>query len=220
MGCYILLSRINHSCVPNAKIPDTENEGGSIACFATKDIVGGEEITFCYNTDFACRTSLDRHRELRFMCECRACRPGTLFHELSEMRRSMIRGLQYLLHGQDFDGKRQFGRVQVIIDRDLRNRAERFDLGVADRLVYTLLIILLLEQEGLLDKFMLERMLPGIQRLATSLVTMENVVVVQQAMARNTWGERFCACLKLWGKGDDGDGALRLQLELLGKLRM
>ncbi|KAF1928587.1 uncharacterized protein M421DRAFT_391420 [Didymella exigua CBS 183.55] len=42
IGCYILLSRINHSCVSNAKIPDTAIEGTSIACFTTRDIAEGE----------------------------------------------------------------------------------------------------------------------------------------------------------------------------------
>lgn len=46
-GVYVLLSRLNHSCVPNSNIPDTDIEGGIIACFATRDIEVGEEITFC-----------------------------------------------------------------------------------------------------------------------------------------------------------------------------
>ncbi|KAJ4329791.1 hypothetical protein N0V87_010556 [Didymella glomerata] len=68
-GCYILLSRINHSCIPNAKIPDSNIEGTSIACFATRDIEEGEEITFCYNTDFMCRTSRDRHHNITIVEE-------------------------------------------------------------------------------------------------------------------------------------------------------
>jgi hypothetical protein len=49
-GLFLLLSRFNHSCIPNSKFPSTDGE--VIACFATKDIAAGEEITFCYNLDF------------------------------------------------------------------------------------------------------------------------------------------------------------------------
>lgn len=219
LGCYILLSRINHSCVPNAKIPDTATEGDSIACFATRDIAEGEEITFCYNTDFTYRTSVDRHCELRFVCECKACKPGTVFHQLSEMRRSLMRGLLYLQQGRGLDGKPQSAEMQMIVDCDLRKRAERLDIGVADRLVYYLLTMVLLQQEGLLDKFMVERMQPGISNLVTSLRTVENKIIIKDALTRNTWEERLGACLEMWGKRDDGDAALKLRLELLNKLR-
>lgn len=215
-GCYILLSRINHSCIPNAKIPDSNIEGTSIACFATRDIEEGEEITFCYNTDFMCRTSRDRHRELRFVCECKACRSGTTFHRLSEMRRTMIRGLQYLLHGKDFDGKRG---PQVVFEVGLRRKAEKFDIGAADRLVYIILTMVLLEQEGLLDRFMLERMQCSICHLIMALKTPDNITIVEEIMTKKAWDERLGACLRLWGRVDAGDEALRSQLKRIDSMR-
>src|SRR5947207_818289 len=60
---FLLHSRFNHSCIPNSKVPDISGE--IIAMFATRDIVAGEEITFCYNSDFECRAKHARHQELR-----------------------------------------------------------------------------------------------------------------------------------------------------------
>jgi hypothetical protein len=77
-GLYLLHSRLNHSCVPNTKIPETR--GPSITSYAMRDIVAGEEITFCNNSDFECRVRYDRHQALRFTCTCEACSVGTPFH--------------------------------------------------------------------------------------------------------------------------------------------
>jgi len=219
-GCYVLLSRFNHSCLPNAKIPDTGLVGDAIACFATRGIAEGEEVTFCYNTDFMCRTSLERRRELRFVCECAACMSGTVFHGLSDMRRSLLRGLHYLSHGSDIDGKRHADGRAVVVDPGLKKAAEKFDIGVANRLVCSLLTIVLLEQEGLLDQLMLERLQPGIRRLAMSFRTRENIMIVKEAIVKASWAERFCAALKLWGKSDAGDGDLTLQLQMANRLQM
>jgi SET domain-containing protein len=49
-GLFLLHSCFNHSCIPNSKVPITSKE--ILASFAIRDIVAGEEITFCYNTDF------------------------------------------------------------------------------------------------------------------------------------------------------------------------
>ncbi|KAH8787158.1 hypothetical protein BGZ57DRAFT_879977 [Hyaloscypha finlandica] len=43
-GLFLIHSRFNHSCIPNCNVPSTKGE--IIASSATRDIVGGEEITF------------------------------------------------------------------------------------------------------------------------------------------------------------------------------
>lgn len=97
-GLFVLLSRFNHSCIPNALMPISK--GDSISCVATRDIRPGEEITFCY-MDLECTTSLARKKVLGFSCNCKACVPGTAFHQASELRRQLIRGLTYLTTGMD-----------------------------------------------------------------------------------------------------------------------
>ncbi|KAJ5381676.1 SET domain-containing protein [Penicillium cataractarum] len=56
-GLFILLSRFNHSCIPNASMP--MNKGDSISCVASKDTRPGEEITFAY---FDARLEMTRVR--------------------------------------------------------------------------------------------------------------------------------------------------------------
>ena len=104
-GLFLLMSRFNHSCIPSSKIPTTSGE--TIRIYATRNITAGEEITFSYNSDFECRTRNDRHEKLRFVCDCKACLLGTPFQKLSDQRRTLIRGLQYLTRGEDIDGQNQ-----------------------------------------------------------------------------------------------------------------
>lgn len=131
----------------------------------------------------------------------------------------MIRGLQYLLNGRDFDGKRGACGRRIIADAELRVRAEKFDIGVADRFVYTVLTMVLLEQEGLLDKLMLERMQRGIWPLIMALETSRNLSIFEEVMATVKWEDRFGECLKLWGRKDAGDKALRSRLQKLDRMR-
>lgn len=127
-GLFLLHSRFNHSCIPNSKIPITS--GTIIASFATRDIVAGEEITFCYNTDFECRIRHDRHQVLRFVCDCKACLVGTPFQQLSDMRRTLIRGLQYLTLGVDLNGQKDGSASPIIFDTGLKKEAESYSISI------------------------------------------------------------------------------------------
>lgn len=128
-GLFLLHSRFNHSCIPNSKLPDTGKE--IVTSFATRDIAEGEEITFCCNSDFECRTMRDRHQQLRFNCNCKACYTGTPFQQLSDMRRILIRGLQYLTHGIDIDGQRHLSASPIILDSSLKHAAEEFNISLS-----------------------------------------------------------------------------------------
>jgi hypothetical protein len=211
-GLFLLHSRINHSCLPNAKIPETS--GPAITSYATRNIAAGEEITFCYNTDFECRVRQDRHQELRFACTCEACTVGTPFHQLSEQRRTLIRGLQYLTLGVDLDGKTQ---TSTIFDSELKSRAESLTIPLTSRLIYYVLAVLLLQQEGLLDAFMLGRLEPPILRLVTLFKTASNIQIAKHAMAQKSWLEKFCIVSKLYGCADESDQLLPELLVLLAR---
>jgi hypothetical protein len=205
-GLYILHSRLNHSCIPNTKIPQTC--GPCITSYAMRDIAAGEEITFCYNPSFECRVRHDRHQELRFSCTCEACSIGTSFHQLSELRRTLIRGLQYLTVGVDFDGNKQGSTCPIIFDSELKSRAESLSIPLTSRVIYSILIVLLMEQEGLLDGFQLERREPGILKLVTLFTTAGNIRIAQHAMAQKSWLEKFCIASRLYGCADDLDQIL------------
>ncbi|KAL4982942.1 hypothetical protein BDW68DRAFT_182059 [Aspergillus falconensis] len=211
LACYLIHSRINHSCVPNAKIPESKLE--TIRCFATRDITAGEEITFCYETDFVVRTRDERHRILRFVYDCEACRPGTSFQRPSDMRRTLLRGLQYLTLGQDPVGQTQPISSWVIVDPKLKAAAERFEIPVSSRLVYDLLTAALLEEEGLLDDFMIGRFKPGIMFFIRALRTESSARIARLAMIQETWLRKFCTMSMLWGRQDPADQFISMLLQ-------
>lgn len=215
-GLFLLHSRFNHSCLPNSKVPSSLNGKEIISSFATRDIMAGEEITFCYETDFECRMRSDRHRELRFTCDCKACLPGTQFQQLSDLRRTFIRALQYLTVGSDLRGQRQGSDSPfIIISSQLKKAAEDFSIPLSARLIYILLTMVLIEEEGLMDDFMVDRFHPGILAIANSFKTGSNSRIAGAAMAQKTWMGKFCMALKFWGRRDVADDTIALQLRLL-----
>lgn len=214
-GLYLLHSRLNHSCIPNSKIPETC--GPSIASYAMRDIAAGEEVTFCYNPGFECRIRCERHRVLGFTCTCEACAIGTPFHQLSELRRTLIRGLQYLTLGVDLVGKNQGSTFSIIFDSELKRKAESRSIPLTSRLIYNVLSVLLIEQEGLLDAFLLERWEPGILHLVTMFATTSNIRIAQHAMAQKSWLKKFCIVFKLYGCADESDEVVIELLRLVNR---
>jgi hypothetical protein len=77
-------------------------------------------------------------------------------------------------------------------------------------------MMLLIEQEGLLDDILLERMEPSILRLVTMFATASNIRIAQHAMAQKSWLQKFCIAFKLYGSADDSD---QLVPELLRSLK-
>lgn len=69
------------------------------------------------------------------------------------MRRIFIRGLQYLTLGVDMNGQKQDSISPIIVDPKLKKAAEDFRIPLSSRLIYNLLILCLLEEEGFLDEF-------------------------------------------------------------------
>jgi hypothetical protein len=212
-GLFLLHSRFNHSCIPNSKIPTSGGE--IITSFATRDIVAGEEITFCYNTDFACRTRRDRHQTLRFVCVCKACLTGSPFQQLSDVRRTFIRGLQYLTLGVDLDGQRQGSVSPIIVDSKLKRAAEDFSIPLSARLIYNILVVYLLEEEGLLDDFMIKRLNPGILQTTASFETESNTRIARLVIVQKTWLEKLCMAFRMYGREDVADHAITVRLRML-----
>jgi hypothetical protein len=167
---------------------------------------------FCDNTDFECRTTLDRHKELRFVCDCKACLVGTPFHRLSDLRRVLIRGLQYLTRGVDLDGQKHTSISPIIVDSELKKKAESLDIPLASRLIYILMTVVLLEQEGLLDEFMTEKFSPSVPILVDCFRTESNAKVAQLIMKQDNWLGKLCVALKLYGKRDTADDTVGLLL--------
>lgn len=215
-GFFLLHSRFNHSCLPNCKIPDEAQAGDCMASYATCDIEVGAEILFCYEPDFDCRTRDDRHRILRFECTCRACDQTSDFHVLSDMRRILMRGLDYLNSGHDLDDSLHGSRTRPIIaDAGLRQAAETYSISLSSRFIYNVLMMALCEQEGLLDEFVKERMLPGFKSMAQSFGTQSNREVAEMALTWKSWTENFVISSCIWGSHDAADTAFAQHYRLL-----
>ncbi|KAJ6781957.1 hypothetical protein PWT90_02022 [Aphanocladium album] len=203
-GLFVLHSRFNHSCLPNCKLPDNIQDD-TIASFAIRPIDPGEEIVFSYEPDFEARTAADRHSILRFTCTCRACVPGTTFQRCSDLRRQLIRGMNYLIQGVDIDGKRQICRRPLIVDSKLKQAAEHRELELSSIFIYYLLTMALLDSEGLLDHFKLGSLLPCVQTLATLFQTPSNAMIALRAIKQPTAAERLFVGAGLYGQLDSFD---------------
>ncbi|CAA6664538.1 unnamed protein product [Spirodela intermedia] len=92
VGLWLLASFINHSCNPNAR---RLHVGNHLLVHASRDIKGGEEITFPY---FDVLMPLRKRRETMagtwgFCCRCRRCQfeeAAAYAGELREMEESMV----------------------------------------------------------------------------------------------------------------------------------
>jgi hypothetical protein len=129
------------------------------------------------------------------------------------MRRILIRGLQYLRLGVDLNGQKQGTARPIIFDPNLKKAAEDFPLSA--RLIYNLLVMTLLEEEGLLDDFMVKRFNPGMLQITALFKTESNARIARLAMAQETWLEEFCTAFSLYGRADVADHAIVVALRKL-----
>lgn len=203
-GLFVICSRFNHSCIPNCKIPFHEGKTQSQA-YATRVIMPGEELTMCYLPDFEMRTTGERIARLRFECDCKACSIGTSFQRISDMRRTLLRGLAYLTHGEDVDGPRPVSERPILNDPEVRRAAEELRIPLSTRLIAHVLRGFLLEEEGLLDHLRAETILPSVRVAAASFRTPSNARMAAIVVAQKSWLGKVCAAFRLYGKEDDGD---------------
>jgi hypothetical protein len=203
-GPCLLHSLFNHSCIPNSKVPGSHS-GEVVTSLAIRDIALGEELTFSYYAELTGMTRQERHKELEFICDCKACQPGSLFQRLSDMRRTLIRGLNFLTTGLDPIGQRLQSAYPIIFDPKLRKEAEGFRIPLSARLIYELLTMYLLEEERLMDDFVVERFNPAILHISTLFKTESNARIARLAVAQETWLEKLCVAFGLYGRRDAAD---------------
>jgi len=86
VGCALepTMVLLNHSCDPTMT---RVNIGTSTACFASRDVKRGEEITDCYSFPYDVTNYLDRNPDLmkkyKFQCVCLPCKDKwSTFHDL------------------------------------------------------------------------------------------------------------------------------------------
>jgi hypothetical protein len=109
---FLNLSRINHSCLPNAEY-HSDIDSGSMIVVSTQPIRTGEEITICYGPKFHYMTAAERNDYLRsvydFECDCRACTDPQFVPQSDRIRRQMKEnyycGILNYLDAPDFSAK-------------------------------------------------------------------------------------------------------------------
>lgn len=149
-GIYLLCSRFNHSCVPNANYiehPPSRSDYAQ-AIYAIKPIARGEEITVNYDTVcYLLPTEIRRSASTwDFICNCPACNVNDPFHYISDMRRALLRGLHYLVKGKDVLGCEG---MEIPVTQESAKQKGSKD---AEKIItWSMLSGYLLEAEGLAD---------------------------------------------------------------------
>lgn len=151
-----LFSWFNYSCLPNSSI-QAPRPTANWTMLAMKDIKPVEDITFRYYPNFEYVTS-DRHNRLPgFQCTCKACLPGTAFHQFSDIGRTLHRGLRCLIIGEGLEqgvaGNNLALASPIIFDHGLRKQAQAGGLRLSAKFIYLILSGALLEQEGILGDY-------------------------------------------------------------------
>lgn len=210
-GLCPLSSRLNNSCTPNSKYSGSPNVNTMVA---TKDIAIGDEITFCYVPSHEYLTSSQRAKALWwFKCSCKACLIGTPFQQLSDMRRTLIRGLHYLIYGYDFNGKKHTAQQSIICDPRAKQAAEDQDVTLSKAFVNFLLMMTLLEEEEILSSVMVKQYgrIPSV--IAETFQSTNNVQVASLAMKKDTWREKLCAAFQIYGCKDLADNTIYFDID-------
>lgn len=138
-GCFAVSSRFNHSCLPNSAITAA---GGKPTFKVFTDVEKDQELTFAYVDSLQYMHTKQRQTELKRInvhdCKCRLCCSPPLERVVSDMRRGLLRGLLFMVRGQDL----AFGSSTV----SHLNK----DVYIEDATLHWLLIARLAEAEGLI----------------------------------------------------------------------
>lgn len=201
-GIFLVLSRFNHSCIPNCRIPTLGGELDQLTIQASKAIAPGQELTFCYDPVCQSLTAEQRASLFDFTRECRACRPGTSFHQASNMRRTLLSGLYYLVHGKDSQTGIPMPARPFLTEPELMKKAEELATPLSTRLIAVLLVAFPFEEEGLMDLALEASMLPNMNRFAVAFRSSRTVQISSRVMRHTNFMGKFCAALKLYEKRD------------------
>lgn len=106
------------------------------------------------------------------------------------------------------NGERQGSASLIIVDSKLKKAAEDFSIPLSVRLIYNLLAVYLLEEEELLDDFMVKRFNLGILQTTVLFQTESNARIAKLAIAQETWLDKFCMAFRLYGREDVADHAV------------
>ncbi|KAK8000896.1 SET domain-containing protein [Apiospora marii] len=209
----LLMSRFNHSCTPNAMVPNPSNfpdvEPECTTMVSAKPIPAGTEITFSYtNVTYYLRRD-ERRLALAFDCKCEACNvedPNEVY--MSDLRRTLLRGLDSLVNMGLSKGAEDVIDTEtnpIIIDPGLRAAAANCQIMHSTRFICYTMIPCVLEAEGNLGLFTSGIYCRDLEALATQFQSSENARIADLVLQQPYWLERLNAAFRLWNRTDDGD---------------
>lgn len=73
----------------------------------------------------------------------------------------------------------------------------------------------LLEKEGLLDDFIIERLNPGILQIAALFETESNTRIARLITVQKTWLDKLNMAFRLYRRADVADHAITMRLQML-----
>ncbi|KAK4541221.1 hypothetical protein LTR36_008137 [Oleoguttula mirabilis] len=191
---YPKVSRINHSCVPNAAMNTRENLTTEIV--ATQPIRKGEEVYITYNGLFEGMTAGRRYRTLRayygFECRCPACAlpPNDLI--LSDARRQLISVLDAKIRGFEPPNFHLIDHLTPTTAEQLAMQI-RYDrmpletpLTLPERAAYNLMLAKLLQAEHLTTS-VVDAYRNAAYHLAEQMLQHEDIVIVACCQNVQAW---------------------------------
>jgi hypothetical protein len=118
----INMSRINHSCLPNAEYHNNYNEA-RMELYSTQSIHAGEEVTINYGHNFQYMIASERNTHLSrvygFTCKCPVC-ADTPTSQKSDQRCHLMREIYYC----GLKGQPVAPNFSVVLNKDTSNSIE------------------------------------------------------------------------------------------------
>lgn len=99
-GLFVLMSRVNHSCIHNCSTPTVDKKRCVKVMSATRRIRAGDEITISYCTEVYQRRSFELQLVYGFECTCVACVDPACREEFDDDLRA-LRSLPSLIDSQE-----------------------------------------------------------------------------------------------------------------------
>ncbi|KAK7923689.1 SET domain-containing protein 5 [Apiospora marii] len=182
-GFFPLMSRFNHSCLPNAAV-GAHRPGRGPSGHA--------------------RHPRDAGRR-RGRGDYVFLRPALCVADGARAPRGP--GLRFMLPGGDDPTVAVAGSepFHIIADPAVRKQVAEFRTPLSSQLVYNLLTVCLMEAEGILDDFEFGRLHPSCTAMAKMFRRPKNASIARRAMAQSTPSERLRVSFELYGCSDAAD---------------
>ncbi|CAG8118958.1 unnamed protein product [Penicillium nalgiovense] len=96
--------------------------------------------------------------------------------------------------------------------------AEARTIALASRMVLHLLTVVLLEEEGLLDNWVVKTIEPGVVKPVALFLSGYNHEIGDLALTQDTWLKKLQVAFELYGRADPADEIMTRRFQLMGQV--